>query len=239
MQKKTVEELAFENYSALDPWTHNDPWHDVVKETLDRSVTDWIARNVRDGDRVLIAGSGTTEYPISHAEAIYMDIIPRYVERFEHHIVGSVEDIPLETGSVQAIICVGSVLNYTDARKTIPEFGRILAPAGRLMLEYERSNSADFLLTGRHGGDMFQYPYAYNGQTHLLWMYGERYIDRLMGYAKLEPVSKQRYHILSPLMTRMGMEEGKAGAFAHFDTLLRRVSYPLAHNVIVDAVKLR
>lgn len=80
---------------------------------------------------ILNAGCGKTTY-ITPANIIYMDIIKDYVEKLPNHIVGSIENIPLEDSSVDCIICVGSVINYTDIQKSISEFSRVLKENGIL-----------------------------------------------------------------------------------------------------------
>lgn len=123
---------------------------------------------------ILNAGCGKTAYHTS-SKVIYMDIVKEYVQDFPDHIVASVENIPLPDASVDCIICVGSVANYVDIQKMLSEFSRILKKDGDLILEFERSNSAEFLLTANYGKTVFRQEYAYNNQKHLLWMYRKFY----------------------------------------------------------------
>lgn len=166
-----------------------------------------------------------------------MDIIENFVEKFEYHIVGSVENIPLDDECVDAVLCVGSVLNYTEAEKTISEFSRILKPGGALVLEFERSNSAEFLFRKDYGKQYFREEYLYNNQKHLLWMYSEKYIRRLHGKNSFCTEKIYRYHILSTIMYRLGMKEENAAPLFVCDPVLRFLSYPFAHNVILTARK--
>ena len=119
-----------------------------------RIVEKWLEQYSTDGMRILNAGSGGTEYKTA-GEIIHLDIIEKFVCAFKDYIVGSVEDINLPNNCIDGVICVGSVLNYCDAQKAISEFSRILKPQGFYVLEFERSNSAEFLWTTNHGKYIF------------------------------------------------------------------------------------
>ena len=53
----------------------------------------------------------------------------------------------LKDHELDFILCVGSVINYTDALCTIQEFSRILNSGGYLILEFENSYSFEYFLT--------------------------------------------------------------------------------------------
>lgn len=115
-------------------------------------------------------------------DLIHMDIVAQYVSGFERHLVESIEHIPLPDTSIDGIICVGSVINYIDAQQSIIEFSRFLKAGGFLILEYERSDSAECLWTPKHGKYLFPQSCHYNGQTHQLWMYSERHIQQMLNH---------------------------------------------------------
>ena len=60
---------------------------------------------------------------------------------FRNAYVGSVERMPFQDGLFDAVICVDSVLDYSDAGRVIKEISRVLKKGGRFILEYERSQS--------------------------------------------------------------------------------------------------
>lgn len=181
-------------------------------------------------------GSGTTKYCVN-GKLIQMDIVRDYIEEYENHIVGSLEQIPLEDKSVDYIICVGSVLNYCDAIKAISEINRVLKENGRAILEFERSNSAEFLLNKNYGDTVFLKKYNYNNQEHLLWMYNENYIKKILAHNNFKISKIYRFHILSSLVYRLGFNENKSSKYYRFDDLFQFLSYPLAHNVMIDIIK--
>lgn len=180
-QQSKVAEAAKQNYEESTPWPEHDPWHAQTHAAIQKLTEQWLSKYVSVGMQILNAGSGGTEYKI-RGDLIHMDIVERYVSRFEHHLVGSIESIPLPDSCVEGIICVGSVINYTDAQQSIAEFSRILKDGGFLILEYERSDSAEFLWTPEHRKYLFPKSYDYNGQTHLLWMYSENHVRQMLNH---------------------------------------------------------
>lgn len=223
---------AFDNYKAAEPWPDNDVWHSYTHNILHNYVQKYLDKlQLNDMQIILNAGCGRTTYNIN-CTVIYMDIIEEYIEMFENFLVGSVEQIPLPDTSVDCVICVGSVINYVDIQKAISEFSRILKPDGILILEFERSNSAEFLFTQKYAKTVFMQTYQYNNQTHYLWMYNEKYILKLAKYYGLRCTKRYRYHCISSLLFRLGIAEEKAAKFSKYDNLVQPFSRPFSHNEI-------
>lgn len=231
-----ISRIAVENYSSSTPWPDEDEWHKYTYFSEKRIIVDWLANVVSPKMIILNAGSGGTEYQ-TEGKFIHLDIIESYIKNFENYIVGSVECIDLPDESVDGIICVGSVLNYADAQRTIAEFSRVLKPNGFFIIEFERSNSAEFLATPNHGKVLFSKAYNYNNQTHLLWLYNEKHIRQLLTYYNMRISCCRRIHILSSLLYRLGLSETKSAPFSYFDRMLQLVSYPIAHNVLLFGTK--
>ncbi len=235
MEKKDlnkVEDRAFDNYKTSEPWPDDDIWHSYTHNILHKYVQKHLDKlQLTDIQILLNAGCGRTIYNVS-CTVIYMDIIEEYVSIFENFLVGSVEKIPLPDSSVDCVICVGSVINYVDIQKTILEFSRILKPNGILILEFERSNSAEFLFTKKYAKTVFMQTYQYNSQTHFLWMYNEKYVLKLAKYYGFRCKKKYRYHCISSLLYRFGMSEERAAKFSKYDNLAQPFSRPFSHNEI-------
>lgn len=230
---KHIESAATENYGKSEPWPDNDIWHFHTYNILHEYVQDKLnVLNLDNTQIVLNAGCGRTTYE-TQATIVYMDIIKEYINMFENYIVGSVENIPLSDNSVDCVICVGSVINYVDIQKTLLEFSRILKPNGVLILEYERSNSAEFLFTKNYAKTVFVQKYNYNDQTHYLWMYNERFVLHLAKFYNFICKGKYRYHNISSLLFRFGVSEERAAKFSKFDNVIQPLSYPISHNQIL------
>ena len=233
MNTKDVENIAIENYKQSEPWPDNDIWHSYTQKILHKYVQYNLDElQLSNTQVVLNAGCGKTTYT-TDATIIYMDIIKEYVDLFENYLVGSVEHIPLPDTSVDCVICVGSVVNYVDIQKAISEFSRILKTNGVLILEFERSNSAEFLFTRKYAKTVFMQTYKYNNQIHYLWMYSEKFVLQLAEYYNFICNKKYRYHSISSLLFRLGISEKKAAKFSKYDNLMQPFSYPFSHNEIL------
>lgn len=236
MDQDDIKKAAISNYSNSTPWPEQDVWHSYTFSAIKHIVEYWLADCSKDSMTILNAGSGGTEYK-TKGKMIHLDIIEKYVCHFEEYLVGSIDDIHLPDSSVDGIVCVGSVLNYADAQRSISEFSRILKPGGFLILEFERSDSAEFLWTKQHGKDIFSKEYSYNQQTHLLWMYSEKHIRQLLKHYGLRICKCKRIHSVSSLLYRFGMSETAAAPYSKFDAISQLLSYPFAHNVILLGTK--
>ena len=218
MKRKDVAALTASNYNNSEPWPKRDIWHRYTFSAINQVVEQWLAKYAHKGMKVLNAGSGGTEY-----------------KNCRHMIhLGAVG---LPDASVDGIVCVGSVLNYADAQRTIQEFSRILKPGGFLILEFERSNSAEFLLTKKHGAYIFPQKYSYNQQTHVLWMYSEKHIRDLFCLYHLHIQKCKRVHVMSSLLDRLGFSQETSAPYSRIDQYVSFLSYPLAHNAIFLGIK--
>lgn len=231
-----TEKKAIENYTGNSAWPVDDLWHEMTFRSIFSFVTTTLKQKCNRDSIILNAGSGGTEYG-DYPNMIHMDIVPTNIIQLPHHIVGSVTQIPLPDQSVDAVICVGSVINYTDAQRCLSEFSRILKQNGILILEFERSNSAEFWFTRNYNRLVFLQKYHYNGQEHLLWMYRERDIIRKLKLYGLRIIKKKRFHSVSTLLNRLGMCEKHAAKWMNADKLLRWCSYCIAHNCILLSQK--
>lgn len=227
---KEIQTTAKENYSHYDQ--PEDKWHTQVEKVLFPTVCKSIKKYTNSNSVILNAGSGGEDYP-SDGKMIQLDICEENIKQFDNYIVASVENVPLESNSINMIICVGSVLNYVDADKTIKEFHRILKENGILILEFERSDSADFKGTNKHHADTCEATYEYQNQKHKMIMYGEKYIQRKLNEIGFNIIKKKRFHILSSKMCHFGMEQENAAKFRKFDWLFPLSSYSCAHNIIL------
>lgn len=235
-QNNKVTSKAKENYAQSTPWPESDEWHKYTYLHEKAIVEKWLSRLASNDTILLNAGSGGTIYR-TKGQIIHLDIIEDYIKSFDRYIVGSIEKIDLPNSSVDGIVCVGSVLNYADVQKAISEFSRILRKDGFFIIEFERSDSAEFLFRKEHHNYVFCKEYMYNGQIHLLWMYSEKHIRQILNQYGLKIKKYERIHCLSTFIIRFGLSEQQAARFCCFDRVLRPLSYSMAHNVLMLGTK--
>ncbi len=105
--------------------------------TFQRSL-EFLTSGIAPGAAVLDVGSGEGVYLAALREqgvwAVGVEIDPRKViasraEGFEVH-QGAAEALPIAAGSIDVILC-SVVLPYTDERRALAEFARVLRPGGR------------------------------------------------------------------------------------------------------------
>lgn len=236
-EREEVKQKAFENYLDSTPWPQNDKWHEETYRKIYNTVLKILNEaNTNSTTVILNAGSGGTIYP-TKGKIIHLDLIDTYIKKFNDYVVASIDNIPFPDKTFDIAICVGSVINYADYQKSIYEFARILKPRGKLIIEFERSNSGEFLFTKKHHKKLFLQKYNYNEQEHLLWLYNEKVIIRTLKYYGFSILKKQRFHSFSTLLNRFGLKEKNAAKYIKFDKILFPCSYFLAHNCILLAEK--
>lgn len=229
---KSIQRHALKNYETGSSWPTNSPWYHMVQKQLDIYSRNWIHQCTRKGDRILIAGCGTKRYRLPGRKGIYMDLVGKLLADCRFSITGSIEKIPLKDASVDAILCVGSVLNYVSAVKALSEFQRILRPGGKLLLEFENSKSFEFIPNGNYKKPCFWQSFDYNGQQHPQWTYSEQYIRSILKEKHMHVTKRIPFHILSSMALGFGFDVDQVAFLARADRFLRPLSKISASNII-------
>src|SRR2546423_3196924 len=91
-----------------------DAWHRYTQKIIESTTREWFERlSEKPVDRILNAGSGGSAYGIDQ-RMTHLDLFESNLGNVEERVVANVADIPVESGSFDVAICVGSVLNYAD-----------------------------------------------------------------------------------------------------------------------------
>lgn len=229
MQEESTEEI----YKSVNSvWPQNNRWYDYTHRKIIQFILASLKNRLNKYSVYLNAGSGGSTYDLPGI-CYHADIAENLICHFPNYVVASIENLPFPTSHFDAIICVGSVLNYCDAAQSIRELARILKPGGYLILEFERSTTGELWGTKEYGkGGTFQ-KYEYMGHIHTLCLYSERLIVELLQGYRLRIIKRQRFHCLSALINRLTKQEEASGRFGRFDIILSPVSYFMAHNTIM------
>lgn len=217
-------------------WPENDNWHNYSRYQIHNYLK---KETIKDFDKVLNAGSGGNDYNLN-CEMFHLDIAENKICHFKNYIVGSADNIPLHNIKFDFIICVGSVINYTDAISTISEFSRLTSKGGHLILEFESSWGYEHLKTTAFKKPAEIVTLKYNNESHKQWIYSYNYIKDILNSFNFKIENTYRFHILSSLVYNHKKDENQAAVFAKFDTILRYMPFVNRHsnNIIIKCVKL-
>lgn len=228
------QEATRELYNNMDCiWRKSDFWHYYTKTQIDKFI--YKVLKSKADSKILNAGSGGTEYSLL-GTFTHLDIAERRIEDKKNYIIASIENLPLPDCGFDYVICVGSVINYTSACLSIKELCRVLKPGGKLILEYERSNSAELLFTKQHNKDCVDKKYMYNDAEHNIILYSDKLINKLLDDSGMKIIKQRRFHILSSVGERLH-HKNSAKMAINTDSIMQLLSYYLAHNRILYAQK--
>ena len=217
-----------ELYNQADSvWPEKDPWHSYTKQVIESKIYEWA--NTKDSDLILNAGSGGTFYNIK-GTMVHLDIADNKINCFDNYIVGSIEDIPDESKKYDYVICVGSVLNYTQIIPSLNELCRVLKPGGYLIVEFERTNSAGLWFTKGYGKNCVYKKYNYNSQEHGLWLYSEKFILQTLEVMGMKNIDKFRFHSVSSIYGRFSTDINTITSKIKYDKFVKKINYFSAHN---------
>lgn len=230
MQGKSAKEL----YSQLNTaWPENSYWYNYTQEIIENFVIQNLSSKLNSGSLYLNAGSGGRQYNNLKGTCYHVDITEKLIKNIPNSYVSSIDALPFEANFFDAEICVGSVLNYCDIFGSIKELQRTLKPQGYLIIEFERSNTAELWLKKEYGSVSCLQTYTYLNQQHTLWLYSEKYIRKLLLNYSLEIIRFKRFHSFSSLVNRIINNEELAGKVSIYDPIFRPLSYFMAHNMIL------
>ena len=224
-------------YNAVkETWPADDPWHNYKHNYVTQKVQLYLA-TLRSGALVLNAGAGDTRYCTS-ATVYDVDIAEEKLKNSSHPFVSSIESLPFVDCYFDCAICVGSVLNYCDLYAALSQLIRVLKPGGVLCIEYERSQSAEFLLTKNYNTNVFPKIYTYNGQQHRLWLYSDSYVLKFFKQQHIDIISRDYFHGVSSLVARFTGDEPGASRLAGYDHHLPWLLKFTAHNCLLWGQKI-
>lgn len=222
--------------AAKETWPSDDPWHTYTHNYITQKVQSYLG-TLHSEALVLNAGSGDTRYCTS-ATVYDVDIAEDKLKNSLHPFVSNIESLPFVDSFFDCVICVGSVLNYCDLYTALSQLIRVLKPGGVLCIEYERSQSAEFLLTENYNANVFSKIYTYNGQQHRLWLYSDSYVLQFLKQHHIDVINRDYFHGVSSLVARLTEDEPGASKFARRDRYFPWLLRFTAHNCLLWGQKI-
>jgi len=216
-----------EKYNNINNiWDENDPWHFYTSKEIKKFIKKEIHKtNFNHNFKLLNAGSAGNDYGIKCKKHIHLDIIEKNIIKKPYYIVASIENLPLEENEIDLILCVGSVINYTDAMISIKEFSRVIEKNGYLILEFENSFSYEYILTKSFKQTAEIVTTFYKNKEEKIWVYSHKYIKELLEYNHFKILTVKNFHILSPLIYRITKNDTFASKFSFFDKFLSKIPF--------------
>lgn len=220
-----------EHYNSMkNVWGH-DHWHLITYRRLENFIATlpFHFPDIFQGT-ILNAGSGGNSYGIISEKMIHLDIAETHISHFPNSIISSIEGIPLENKSIDTIICIGSVLNYSDAFRSLNEFSRIVKTNGYLILDFEPSDSFEYLFTDSFSKSAAIIDTFFDGKKEKIWIYSEDYILSILNREKLSIIHEGRVHRLSPLVYRVTKKMNFSSHFASIDKIIEKIPVLKKHS---------
>lgn len=216
-----------ENYNTIEEiWTEEDSWHFYTFKKIQRFIKNEIMKlNIGYNFSLLNAGSAGNDYEIDCKKHIHVDLIEKNIIDKAHYIIGTIEKLPLKDHELDFILCVGSVINYTDALCTIQEFSRILNSGGYLILEFENSYSMEYFLTNSFKKTANIVNTFYKNKEEKIWIYSHKFIKDSLESNNLKIIKSENFHMLSPLIYRLCKNEKIDSKFVIFDNFLANIPF--------------
>ena len=216
-----------ENYNNIDEiWTKEDSWHFYTFGKIKKFIKNEInGLDLKNNFTLLNAGSAGNDYEIKCKKHIHVDLIEKNIIDKPHYVIGTIEKLPLKDNELGFILCVGSVINYTDALCTIQEFSRILNRGGYLILEFENSYSFEYFLTNSFKKKANIVNTFYKNKEEKVWIYSHKFIKELLELNNFKIIKSKNFHILSPLIYRFYKNEKVASKFSIFDSFLSYIPF--------------
>ena len=162
-----------EKYKKQDEiWAKTDSWHlythSYIKSFINKNAN---KHRIPDDIKVINLGSGGNPYCFAEENMLHVDIIDKNIISKPHYLISNVESINVFSNSYDCCLCVGSVINYSDAMRTLKEINRVLKDRGFLFLEFENSRSLEFYLTKTYNKKVAIAETFYQDSKEKLWVY--------------------------------------------------------------------
>ncbi len=186
-------------------WPTSDPWHHYTGTRLFEIAGKFIALHDRNGRTVLNVGPGAAAH--GSTRVFHVDIAEKWLIGRSLSVVGSLDHLPFNNCTFDAVLCVGSVLNYCDVVAGVSEVARVLRPGGYLLLEFESSTSGEYLFTNVYGRAATLIKTSYGAQEERLWIYRPRFVKDLLQEHGIAVEKHAALHTVTALMFRLVRDE--------------------------------
>jgi SAM-dependent methyltransferase len=234
-EKSIVSRSADQMYAAgQEIWPPYDRWHLHARNRIEQFILRFRALTLDRCQAILDVGCGRDGYAWTPQDAINLDKFYEQVAQKSRAVVGDLENLPFATASFDLVLCVGSVINYVSAMEAVAELARVTANRGRLFLHFETSTSFEQIGKSSWNALATINRTENSYRTDHVWIYSPQFILKALSDSGFKILAQDRFHILSALLSRCGMEQDRASRAARLDKFFFWLS-AFADNIIVLA----
>ncbi len=220
---RPMSERAIRNiYNNIQQIWPDDPWYRHTTTRI-RSLVGHFTRKYDFGHVVLNAGAGGTDAAdLCDNDKIDFDLSEKRIAPCTKPVCGNIETLPFKDAAFSSVLCVGSVINYCKADRSIAEFSRTTAPGGYLAIEFETTEGLDLIGFDSFKRDVAIVTNLYDvHDSEINVKYSSPHIQSILkenGYAIREVT---RFHHLSPLLYRLCGSRRISGVLSSLDCVAR------------------
>lgn len=219
---------------ANSVWS-NSPWYKYSYSYISAYLKKLLIP-LHKNNYILNAGSAGNTYDID-CRMHHIDIAENKICHCDEYTVASIEKIPFADNTFDGAICVGSVINYTDAILSISELIRVVKSSGLIIIEFENSNGFEYLFSKNFKKDTAVIKTPYLGKEHRQWIYSYQYIFSIINSFDIEIINVSGFHIFDGLFAKndnIAIKFSKLDKLANYIPALKKYS----GNIIVALKKL-
>lgn len=213
-----------------------DAWHSYFGDKSSKMVAGSLVKCKSPCRLLLNAGSGVYKIGINGWTETAVDLFEAPIRGRQNAVCANVEDLPFNSGTFGAVVCVGEVLGYCDPAKAIAEFSRVLTGCGILICDFGNSRSFRNLFKCHYGRSADLITDQYNGTPEPIWIYDPGYISSLLISANFSIKQISGIHKWSSLARRFGISTKTA---THLQSRLDWVPLPARWADITVIVAVR
>lgn len=236
VDRAAIRTKALDRYSTIDTiWQNSDLWHWHTRSRIHDFLSARVESiNIARGEQILNIGSGGETYGFHPHVQVHVDITDRHLSG-KIGVVADAERLPFQPTIFAHAICVGSVVNYCSLMEVISEIERVLTPGGFLVLEYETSDSFEYIGTQAYGRDIAVVETFYQGKQEKLWVYSNSHVKGILSTLGFKINCTKRIHRISSLAYRLGCNDSESTKFAFLDPFAAVIPWVCRHssNVIL------
>jgi len=205
-------------------WESSDLWHNHTHKMIGRYLSRYTKQYFEPSFYILNAGSGGNSYGIIMKQK-HVDIAENKIRGISDSLVADICSLPFDDCSFDAVICVGSVLNYCDAIVAIQELCRVTKDNGYIILEYENSRSFEFFRTSVFNCSVSIATTFYQHHPEKIWVYSRQYINNILNANNMAILKESCFHVGTPFAYKLLKNPDASSYFSKADILFGRIPF--------------